>query len=141
MRRLITLHIGRGLGLCRPVLRVSAFLSWVSGVDCLSPAFIDLPISGRVPLQLEGLHPVDADALAQRLRARGLEHPSLATNDASTINAIAAACAEGELRIVSHAMGACRVWDIDEMMAFHSARAAGSAVSPAAMLVKLGLWV
>lgn len=139
MRRLITLHIGRGLGLYRPALRLLDLLAWLSG-RVMTPARIDLPDAPAVPLHVDGLHPLDAAALARELHARGFERPSVATNDASTINAIADACGEGELRIVSYGWGPPRTWDIDEMMAFHAARAAGSALAPAAMLVKMGLW-
>lgn len=138
MRRLITLHIGRGLALYRPALRLSSFFSWVwSGGRTVH---LDLPGAQGVALQLEGLHPVDAAALARSLRERGLERPELATNDAATINAIADLCSEGELRIVSYGWGRPVEWDLDQMMAFHMARAASSSLTPAAMLLKLGLW-
>lgn len=140
MRRLITLHIGRGLEQYRPSIRIGAFMSWLIGSDMLSPAHVDLPARHRVPLQLAALHPVDADALAARLHADGFAHPHIATNCAATINAIALACGEGELAIVSYGWAPPTHWDVDQMMAFWAARAEGSTLSPAAMLLKLGCW-
>lgn len=141
MRKLITLHIGRGLALYRPAIRFSAFLSWVSGIDMLQPGRIDLPGHPRVPFQGEGLHPLDAEGVAAHLHAGAtLPGVHLATNCATTINAVALACREGELRVVSYAFGTATPWDVDQMMAFWAAREQGSAMSPAAMLLKLGCW-
>lgn len=142
MRKLITLHIGRGLALYRPAIRFSAFLSWVSGLDMLSPGRIDLPGHKAVPYQTEGLHPLDAEGVAAVLhsRARVTGGVHIATNCATTINAIACACREGELRVVSYAFGTATQWDIDQVMAFWAARGEGSTMTPAAMLLKLGCW-
>lgn len=137
-RRLITLHIGRGLCLYRPRWRLASVLDFVLFHGRGPVHLVDLPGAPRVALQIEGLHPLDADALARSLVARG--QAQIATNDATIINAVALACAEGELRVVAHAWGDPTPWDVDQMMAFYAARSQGASLTPAAMLLKLGLW-
>lgn len=144
MRRLITLHIGRGLEryeqtpLDRLGARVcAALLGW------LGAYLIQLP-AGRIDMQRWGLHPGEAQARVTRYLENVDKNERLgrlATNDASTINALVEALSEGELRVVSHAAdGTVKQWDVDQMMAFWLAREQGSEMPPAAMLIKLGVW-
>lgn len=141
MRRLITLHIGRGLE------RYPAVPQWTKLERLLfglaGAIGIDLP-AGRIDFQRWGLHPEDARGRVVQLLASAEtqgRQAALATNDASTINALVDALGEGELRVVSHDVdGNVRMWDVDQMMAFWAARAEGSEMTAAAMFIKLGLW-
>jgi hypothetical protein len=142
MRRLITLHIGRGLEAYPMVPQWTAITRLLFGL--LGAMGIDLP-AGRTDFQRWGLHPEDARGrviqLLQAAATQGRWQASIATNDASTINALVEALTEGELRVVSHAAdGTVRQWDVDQMMAFWAAREQGSEMTPAAMLIKLGVW-
>ena len=141
MRRLITMHIGRGLEIYPTVPQWLLPTRLLIGL--LGAIGIDLP-RGRTDMQRWGLHPEDAKPrvaqLLQLAESQGRQ-ASLASNDASTINALCEALSEGELRVVSHsADGTVKQWDVDQMMAFWQARAEGSEMTPAAMLIKLGVW-
>lgn len=142
MRRLITLHIGRGLENYPMVPQWSSLTRLLFGL--LGAMGIDLP-AGRTDFQRWGLHPEDAKGRVVRLldaaRAQGRWQVNIATNDASTINALVAELKESELRVVSHDVdGTVKQWDVDQMMAFWQAREHGSEMTPACMLLKLGLW-
>lgn len=141
MRRLITLHIGRGLELYPRVPTISPAMQWL--LKLLGLEGVDLP-SGRAAILRWGLHPADAAQQVAHLLASPItlgHGPNIATNDASTINALCEALSEGELRVVSHsADGTVKQWDVDQMMAFWQARAERSEMTPAAMLIKLGVW-
>lgn len=142
MRRLITLHIGRGLENYPRVPQYSALTRLLFAL--LGAEGIDIP-TGRTEMQRWGLHPEDARSRVVQLlnaaRVQGQWQVSIATNDASTINALVGALEEGELRVVSHDVdGTAKQWDLDQMMAFWQAREHGSEMTPACMLLKLGLW-